>query len=190
MYRVTVQKTVTDSSGDELLYTFSASAELQEDAERYAFSYASMVEYGIIAERWQPGEMAFPESQLLQFIQANTLEMLKAMYPDVIVTAYASALAYVKSYIGNMFDVDTMLENNDYSPLSMTLRTALCICTATYVLASSPQYSDTIEQHNKQLHCLLRGLKSGSRSMGKDGVIAEPDVRVSIVTLQKTGQMP
>lgn len=190
MFIVTVQKTVTDPSGDEILYTFSATAETLEDAERYAFSYASMVEYGMIAERWQPTDYAFPKDQLYQFIQRNILEMLESMTPDIVGYAYSSALAYVKSYIGNMFDVDAMLDTDNLSITSQTLRLALCISTSIYILASSPDYSDVIEQHNKQLIHLLKGLKAGSRNMGKDGIISIPDVRLTVVNLNKTGQMP
>lgn len=191
MWIETVQKTVVDpATGDETLYTFSASAATQEMALRYACTYASMVEYGMVADKWQPKDMAFPREQLYQFIQPSQLENIESMYPDAVATAYQSALAYVQSYIGNMFDVGAMLSSESTTSTALTLRLALAISTVTYVLASSPQYSEVIELHNRQLQTLLRGLKAGSRNMGKDGIVADPNVRATVVKLQKTGAKP
>lgn len=186
----TAQKTVVDSSGDEILYTYSAEASTSELALQQVCIYASMVEYGMVADKWQPKGMAFPREQLYQFIQPSQLENIESMYPDAVATAYQSALAYVQSYIGNMFDVDAMLSSESTTSTALTLRLALAISTVTYVLASSPQYSEVIELHNRQLQTLLRGLKAGSRNMGKDGIIADPNVRATVVKLQKTGAKP
>lgn len=186
----TAQKTVVDPSGDEILYTYSAEASTSELALQQVCVYASMVEYGMVADKWQPKDMAFPREQLYQFIQPSQLENIESMYPDAVATAYQSALAYVQSYIGNMFDVDAMLSSESTTSTALTLRLALAISTVTYVLASSPQYSEVIELHNRQLQTLLRGLKAGSRNMGKDGIIADPNVRATVVKLQKTGAKP
>ena len=186
----TAQKTVVDPSGDEILYTYSAEASTSELALQQVCIYASMVEYGMVADKWQPKDMAFPREQLYQFIQPSQLENIESMYPDAVATAYQSALAYVQSYIGNMFDVDAMLASESTTSTALTLRLALAISTVTYVLASSPQYSEVIELHNRQLQTLLRGLKAGSRNMGKDGIIADPNVRATVVKLQKTGAKP
>lgn len=190
MWKTTVSKTVMDDSGDEILYTFSAQADTQEKSEYLALLYVSMVEYGMVAQKYAPKEMAFPKEQLYQFIQRNTLDMLESMYPDVVETAYQNAYAYVQSYIGAMFDVDAMLAEGGMSSTVLTLRLALCISTVTYILASSPQNADTIAMHNQQLHMLLRGLKNGSRNMGKNGIAGEPNVRMSVVKLSKTGYKP
>ena len=186
----TAQKTVVDPSGDEVLYTYSAEASTRELALQQVRIYASMVEYGMVADKWQPKDMAFPREQLYQFIQPSQLENIESMYPDAVATAYQSALAYVQSYIGNMFEVDAMLSSESTTSTALTLRLALAISTVTYVLASSPQYSEVIELHNRQLQTLLRGLKAGSRNMGKDGIIADPNVRATVVKLQKTGAKP
>lgn len=186
----TAQKTVVDPSGDEVLYTYSAEATTRELALQQVRIYASMVEYGMVADKWQPKDMAFPREQLYQFIQPSQLENIESMYPDAVATAYQSALAYVQSYIGNMFDVDAMLSSESTTSTALTLRLALAISTVTYVLASSPQYSEVIELHNRQLQTLLRGLKAGSRNMGRDGIIADPNVRATVVKLQKTGAKP
>lgn len=186
----TAQKTVVDPSGDEVLYTYSAEASTRELALQQVRIYASMVEYGMVADKWQPKDMAFPREQLYQFIQPSQLENIESMYPDAVATAYQSALAYVQSYIGNMFNVDAMLSSESTTSTALTLRLALAISTVTYVLASSPQYSEVIELHNRQLQTLLRGLKAGSRNMGKDGIVADPNVRATVVKLQKTGAKP
>lgn len=186
----TAQKTVVDPSGDEVLYIYSAEASTRELALQQVRIYASMVEYGMVADKWQPKDMAFPREQLYQFIQPSQLENIESMYPDAVSTAYQSALAYVQSYIGNMFDVDAMLSSESTTSTALTLRLALAISTVTYVLASSPQYSEVIELHNRQLQTLLRGLKAGSRNMGRDGIIADPNVRATVVKLQKTGAKP
>lgn len=186
----TAQKTVVDPSGDEVLYTYSAEASTRELALRQACIYASMVEYGMVADKWRPKDMAFPREQLYQFIQPNQLEIIERMYPDAVTTAYQNAMAYVQSYIGAMFDVDTMLATGDTTSTALTLRLALCLKTVVYILASSPQYSETIEMHERQITMLLRGLKIGNRNMGKYGVAGDPNVRVSVVSLQKAGAKP
>lgn len=190
MYSVTVQKVAVDAEGDEILYTFTANGDTQAEADYMACIYASMVEYGLLADKWQPSEMAFPREQLYQFIQPSQLHIIESMYPDAVATAYQNALAYVQSYIGAMFNVDEILASDDTTSTSLTLRLALAIQTAIFLLASSPQYAETTELHNKQLHQLLRGLKSGQRNFGKSAVIGEPDVRVAVVNLTKTGAKP
>lgn len=190
MYKVTVQKTVVNNEGEETLYTFTATAKTSESATRFASIYASMVEYGLTADKWQPNDLPFPKEQLYQFIQPAMLENLEAMYPDAVVTAYQNALAYVQSYIGAMFNVEEILEEGGTTSTALTLRLALAIQTAVFLLASSPQYSEATELHNQQVHTLLRGLKSGQRNFGKSAVEGDPNVRVAIVNLNKTGAKP
>lgn len=191
MVNVTVQKTVVDDiTGEELLYVYTATAETEALAMQQACIYASMIEYALLADKWTPREMAFPREQLYQFIQPATLEQLENMYPDAVSSAYSNALAYVSSYFGNMFDIDAMLGSGDTTATALTLRLCLCISTVTFLLASSPQYSEVIEQQNKQLHFLLRGLKSGSRNFGKAAIAAEPNVRVDVITPLAKTQRP
>lgn len=191
LFKATTQKTFVNNDDTETLYTFTALDTTAEEALFACTVYASMVEYGLIADKWQPtDDMFFPEDQLHQFIQPSQLNILKQMYPDCVAVAYQSALAYIQSYVGNMFDIDSIIANADGTSTAYTLRLALVIQTAIYLLASSPQYAETIELHNKQLHMLLRGLKSGGRNFGKDAEIADPNARVQIVTLSKTAQRP
>lgn len=186
MWRATANKTVVDpDTGDELLYSYAAEASTEDQAVAIVLLYVSMIEYGMTADKYAPKDMAFPREQLYQYIQKNQLDIIESMYPDAVSTAYSSALAYVQSYIGAMFDVEQMLESGDTSSTALTLRLALCISTATYVLASSPQYAETIEMHNRQLQTLLKGLKTGNRNMGKAGIAASPNVRASVVVLHK-----
>ena len=190
MYKVTVQKSIVDRDGDEALYTFTALGSTLEEATQTACIYASMVEYGLLADKWQPSTMSFPREQLYQFIQPSQLEIIEQMYPDAVATAYQNALAYVQSYVGAMFNIEEIIANEDTTSTGMTLRLALAIQTAVFLLSSSPQYSETIELHNRQIHMLLRGLKSGNRNFGANAPIADPDVRVSIVKPTKTGSRP
>jgi len=191
-WSVSIEKTVVedDELATETVYTFGNTNVLEVEAEAICIMYASMVDYGLIAEHWQPKELAFPKSQLYQFIPPQTLAQFEAMYEDVVITGYNNALAYVQSYIGAMFDVEIMLETGGNSHTALTLRLALCISTVTFILASSPQYSEVTEQQNRQLHYLLRGLKSGSRSFGKNAVAGDPNVRMSVVSLNKNGKRP
>jgi hypothetical protein len=189
-FTVSVEKTVVSDDETETEYTFSRTATTEADAENVCILYASMVDYGLIVEHWQPQDLAFPKSQLYQFIQPETLAHLEAIYPDVVISGYNNALAYVQSYIGAMFDVAAMLDAGGSTQTALTLRLALCLSTVTFILASSPQYSEVIMQQDKQLHQLLRGLKSGNRSFGKTAIVGEPNVRVSVVSLGNNGSRP
>jgi len=195
-WTVSVTRTVVtpdvddDGVDEETIYLYAKTETLEADAEAVVIMYASMIEYSLLVDKWMPQSLAFPESQLYQFIQPATLELLKSMYPDVVITAYNNALAYVQSYVGAMFDVDTMVETGGTTSTALTLRLALCLSTVTFILASSPQYSDVIDMHNRQLHTLLSGLKRGSRNFGKDAVAGDPDVRMTVVSLTKTGNTP
>lgn len=186
-WTVTVEKTVIEDDMSETLYTYAKTEVLELDAENVCILYASMVEYGLIAEHWQPKDLAFPKEQLWQFIQPDTLEMFENMYPDTVITAYNHAHAHVQSYIGAMFDIDAMLETGGNSSTAYTLRLALLISTVTFILAASPQYSDVIEMHQKNCQMLLRGLKSGNRNFGKEAVEGDPNMRVTIVSKQSGG---
>lgn len=189
---VTVTKTFIDEdTGDELMYLYTITQPTYEEANDIALLYVSMVEYGTAANHWMPSDdMAFRYEDLYQFIQKGTLDQLVAMYPETVTTAYRNALAYVHSEIGAMFDIDAMLNSDDVSATSMTLRLALCMKTAWFCLASSAQYSEVTEQNEAQIKTLLKGLKSGSRNMGKAGLIAEPNVRGTIVSQGRKSNLP
>lgn len=189
MWTVTVSKTFEDDI-DGVMYIQSFSAETQTVAVHLACNYASMVEYGYVALKWGPKDMPFSRDMLKAFIQSAQLDVIEQMYPDIITVSYENALAYVQSYVGAMFDIDAMLSSGDASSTAQTLRLALMLCTVTYILASTPQYAETVEMHNRQLHHLLKGLKSGSRNFGKAAIAGDPNVRVSIVDLIKTGEQP
>lgn len=189
-FTVTGEKTVVEDDDSETLYSYSITETLEADALALVIVYASMIDYGLIAEHWYPQDLPFPESQLYQFIQPETLAHLKAMYSDVVITGYNNALAYVQSYIGAMFDVKTMIETGGTTQTALTLRLALCLSTVSFILASSPQYSETIMMQDKQLHYLLRGLKSGSRSFGKDAEVSSPNVRAVAVSLSPKSSRP
>lgn len=191
MFTVTVQKTVIDeATSEELVYVYSATAHTEEVAMQLVCVYASMVEYGMVAEKWEPSEMAFPREQLYQFITPIMLQQLEEIYPDTVATAYMNANAYVQSYIGNMFSVDAILAAGQNTSTDLTLRLALCISTATFILSTTPQYSDVVKQLNDQLLLLLKGLKSGQRNFGKHAIPAEPNVRVEVVSLSKNVSRP
>lgn len=191
MIKITVQKNVVDQiTGEELLYTYTAKAETQEAALQQVCIYASMVEFGYELERWKPKELPFAREQLYQFIQPQTLSNLEAMNPNVVDMAYNNALAYVQSYVGAMFDIHEMMLSDDTTSTGLTLRLALCISTATFILAAAPHYSEVIDQQRQQLHYLIKGLKSGQRNFGKNAIANTPNVRVSVVSLKATGTKP
>ncbi len=189
-WTVTGEKTVIEDDESETEYIYSKTETLEADALAVVIIYASMVDYGLLVEHWMPQELAFPKEQLYQFIQPATLTHLESIYEDIVVTSYNNALAYVQSYIGAMFDVAVMLETGGTTQTALTLRLALCLSTVTFILASSPQYSEVIIQQDKQLHYLLKGLKSGNRSFGKDSEVSTPNVRATVVTLTSSGQRP
>lgn len=189
MWTASVQKTVINGD-EEILYVFSASAETEDAAVQLACVYASMVEYGMVAQKWEPTDMAFPREQLYQFITPQLLSQLESMYEDTVPTAYRNALAYVQSYVGAMFNIDEMLANGGTTSTDLTLQLALCISTATFILSASPQYSDVVKQLNEQLLLLLKGLKSGQRNFGKNAIAGDPNVRVEVVSLSKIWRKP
>ncbi len=185
--RVTISKTITEEDGTEVLYSYSVITTDSNFDVNPLRLYASMVEYGLTAMKWKPRELSFPKEYLYQFIQRQTLNNLESANEDIIYTAHENALSYVSSYVGSKFDINAILEKEETDLTSNTLRLALLISTVVYILAVVPQYSDVMELHRRELHLLLKGLKSAQRSFGKDSVIQEPDVRVSSVKLNRTG---
>ncbi len=168
---------------------FSASAPAESTAVQYVCAYASMVEYGVSLEAWRPTSgLAFPREHLYQFMSPQTLEQMESIYPNTIEVSYANSIAYVTSYIGNMFDIQAMLDSGDTSTTAMTLRLILCLSTARFILASVPQYADVTREWGEQLSFLLKGLKQGSRNFGKQAIVSSPDVRVESVTLGRNGR--
>lgn len=178
MFTCTVSKTIEDEN-----YVFSANGATAAEAELYARTYASMVEYALAYDKYAPGAMFFPKENLYQFIAPQVLATLEAQFPMCVDVAYQNALAYVESYVGNMFDLPAMIASGDTSHTANTLRLILCLATAQFVLASTPQYADVTRQWNDQLLMMLRGLKQGSRNFGKNAIEAEPNARVEVVTL-------
>lgn len=163
----TISKTFVDTDGTESVYSFSLNSDDEASAIAALCAYATAIEYGALLDKWVPSDMLFTYEDLYQFIQPQNLANIVQMNPTVVERSYASALAYVRSFIGSAYDIDTITES-DTTAAAQTLRLALCLSTSIFILGSAMQFSEVTQTWNIQLQDMLNGLRRGGRNMGKN----------------------
>lgn len=184
----TAKKTFTDpktgavrSYSNTPVMCISEAESLQSAAE-----YASLIEYGeqvIVAA--EPGKMYFPEVELYQWISPQQLDQFKKMYPDCVEISYNSALGYVYSQIGELYDIASILAGDTNDGTSKIMRWILTVLTAYNITSPSARHSETLRDNYEMVVKKVTEMKNGATTLHDAPIKETPNAWGTVVNGSK-----
>ena len=186
--RTTAKKTFTDpktgavrSYSNTPVMCISEAESLQSAAE-----YASLIEYGeqvIVAA--EPGKMYFPEEELYQWISPQQLDQFKKMYPDCVEISYNSALGYVYSQIGELYDIASILAGDTNEGTAKIMRWILTVLTAYNITSPSARHSETLRDNYEMVVKKVTEMKNGATTLHDAPIKETPNAWGTVVNGSK-----
>lgn len=184
----TAKKTFTDpktgavrSYSNTPVMCISEAESLQSAAE-----YASLIEYGeqvIVAA--EPGKMYFPEVELYQWISPQQLDQFKKMYPDCVEISYNSALGYVYSQIGELYDIASILAGDTNDGTAKIMRWILTVLTAYNITSPSARHSETLRDNYEMVVKKVTEMKNGATTLHDAPIKETPNAWGTVVNGSK-----
>lgn len=188
MSATTAKKEFTDPKTGEVrsytstpVYCISPVYSLQSAAE-----YASCIEYGeqvIVAG--EPGKMYFPEEELYQWISPQQLDQFKKMYPDCVEISYNSALGYVYSQIGELYDIASILAGDTNDGTAKIMRWILTVLTAYNITSPSARHSETLRDNYEMVVKKVTEMKNGATTLHDAPIKETPNAWGTVVNGSK-----
>lgn len=151
-----------------------------------AAEYASLIEYGeqvIVAA--EPGKMYFPEEELYQWISPQQLDQFKKMYPDCVEISYNSALGYVYSQIGELYDIASILAGDTNDGTAKIMRWILTVLTAYNITSPSARHSETLRDNYEMVVKKVTEMKNGATTLHDAPIKDTPNAWGTVVNGSK-----
>lgn len=124
--------------------------------------------------------MYIDEAALLQYVTAQQLAQMKAMNPNVVKMSYDTALGYLQSEIGYIYNLPLMLANTG-DDRDLTLMWLLTVLTCRNIMGASIQISDTLMQQYEDAVLKIRTLKAGYSKMLDAPAAEEINANITLV---------
>ena len=156
------------------------------DSRQSAAEYASCIEYGeqvIVAG--EPGKMYFPEEELYQWISPQQLDQFKKMYPDCVEISYNSALGYVYSQIGELYDIASILAGDTNEGTAKIMRWILTVLTAYNITSPSARHSETLRDNYEMVVKKVTEMKNGATTLHDAPIKETPNAWGTVVNGSK-----
>lgn len=156
------------------------------DSRQSAAEYASCIEYGeqvIVAE--DHGKMYFPEEELYQWISPQQLDQFKKMYPDCVEISYNSALGYVYSQIGELYDIASILAGDTNEGTAKIMRWILTVLTAYNITSPSARHSETLRDNYEMVVKKVTEMKNGATTLHDAPIKETPNAWGTVVNGSK-----
>lgn len=156
------------------------------EALHSAAEYASCIEYGeqvIVAG--EPGKMYFPEEELYQWISPQQLDQFKKMYPDCVEISYNSALGYVYSQIGELYDIASILAGDTNDGTAKIMRWILTVLTAYNITSPSARHSETLRDNYEMVVKKVTEMKNGATTLHDAPIKDAPNAWGTVVNGSK-----
>ena len=184
----TAKKTFTDPKTGAVRSYSNTPVMCISEAEslRSAAEYASLIEYGeqvIVAA--EPGKMYFPEVELYQWISPQQLDQFKKMYPDCVEISYNSALGYVYSQIGELYDIASILAGDTNDGTSKIMRWILTVLTAYNITSPSARHSETLRDNYEMVVKKVTEMKNGATTLHDAPIKETPNAWGTVVNGSK-----
>lgn len=156
------------------------------DSRQSAAEYASCIECGeqvILAG--EPGKMYFPEEELYQWISPQQLDQFKKMYPDCVEISYNSALGYVYSQIGELYDIASILAGDTNDGTAKIMRWILTVLTAYNITSPSARHSETLRDNYEMVVKKVTEMKNGATTLHDAPIKETPNAWGTVVNGSK-----
>lgn len=156
------------------------------DSRQSAAEYASCIEYGeqVIVAGY-PGKMYFPEEELYQWISPQQLDQFKKMYPDCVEISYNSALGYVYSQIGELYDIASILAGDTNDGTAKIMRWILTVLTAYNITSPSARHSETLRDNYEMVVKKVTEMKNGATTLHDAPIKETPNAWGKVVNGSK-----
>lgn len=181
---VRMQKTFGDDDDpqqtryDTSLPLFATGEEAMIDAEHYG----SAIEYGEEWRKWKPANAFFDKSALYQWISPQQLLQFEKMFPDCVNAAYDSALALVRSQIGELYDIQAILAGDSNEGTISVMRWMLTVLTAYNISSPAAKHSQTLLDNYDMVVRKLTEMKTGYSTLQNAPVVDDPDAWGTVYT--------
>ena len=184
----TAKKTFTDPKTGAVRSYSNTPVMCISEAEslQSASEYASCIEYGeqvIVAA--EPGKMYFPEEELYQWISPQQLDQFKKMYPDCVEISYNSALGYVYSQIGELYDIASILAGDTNDGTAKIMRWILTVLTAYNITSPSARHSETLRDNYEMVVKKVTEMKNGATTLHDAPIKETPNAWGTVVNGSK-----
>lgn len=169
---------------DLLEYEYSPSGMTTEDVVLQTISYwATAIEYGYEIQTLRGHEnMYFPKEKLYTWISPQQLSQFEKMYPDAVRNAYQDALGLIRSQIGELYDINAILENNICDEGTVDVfRWIIIVLTAYNITGSAITRSEVLENNFRLAHNKLQEMKAGSSTLSDAPLRSEPNAWPGVV---------
>lgn len=126
----------------------------------------------------------FQKDELYQWISPQQLEQFEKMYPECVNIAYQNALGLIRSQIGELYDIDAILEQEpdvDKGTLQV-FKWMLEVFTAYNITSPSAKHSQTLDDNFQLALKRLQEMKSGASSMSSAPAKEAPNAWPGVVS--------
>lgn len=163
--------------------------------EQAASWYGGQVEYAERLRNYVPNPtpftptrtMFFSKEELYQWISPQQMSQFEKMYPDCVYTSYLSAVGYVKSQIGQLYDMDAIL-NRDPETDSGTLQIMtwiLTVLTAYNLSSPSMKHSQVLLDNYDMVVKKVTEMKTGFTTIAAAPTKTAPNAWGEVVNKNK-----
>lgn len=181
-------KSFTDPKTGEVRAYSNVSPECvrASDSQQAAASYASAIEYGeqvLVAS--EPGKIYFEKEELYQWISPQQLEQFEKMYPQCVEVSYDSALGYLYSQIGELYDIPAILAGDTNDGTAKIMRWILTVLTAYNITSPSARHSETLRDNFDMVVKKITEMKNGATTLNNAPTKDEPSAWGTVVNSGK-----
>ena len=133
----------------------------------------------------EPGKMYFREEELYQWISPQQLDQFKKMYPDCVEISYNSALGYVYSQIGELYDIASILAGDTNDGTAKIMRWILTVLTAYNITSPSARHSETLRDNYEMVVKKVTEMKNGATTLHDAPIKETPNAWGTVVNGSK-----
>lgn len=178
---------IDPKTGEKRMYSnVSPLCVLTSDSIRAATSFASAIEYGeqvLVAS--EPDKIYFEKEELYQWISPQQLEQFEKMYPACFEVSYNSALGYLYSQIGELYDIPAILAKDTNEGTAKIMRWILTVLTAYNITSPSARHSESLRDNFDMVVKKITEMKNGATTLNNAPIKDEPSAWGTVVNSGK-----
>lgn len=178
---------VDPKTGEKRIYSnVSPACVLPSDSLKAATVFATAVEYGeqvLVAS--EPDKIYFEKEELYQWISPQQLEQFEKMYPACFEVAYNSALGYLYSQIGELYDIPAILAKDTNEGTAKIMRWILTVLTAYNITSPSARHSESLRDNFDMVVKKITEMKNGATTLNNAPTKDEPSAWGTVVNSGK-----
>lgn len=123
---------------------------------------------------------------MLQYVTSQQMKQIEAMNPRADEIAYSTALGFLKSEIGHIYDLDVMIKYQENNiERDSTLYWIMLVITCRNFLGATMAVSEVLQSQYEEAIAKINIIKSGFSTLHDAPKAPEPNARMAIVNNSK-----